>query len=97
VPCPRDPELEAVAWPAIETITACRERPTGSGQADVVIDFATGVPTEVRSRDTFADDVVRLDAARVVDCVAPALATVQQHLGSARLVVSFRFSLRERR
>jgi hypothetical protein len=94
VPCPRDATLEAQAWEAIEALTGCPALPPSPGEADVVIDLAPGRPTEVRTRDTFGSDVVRLDGSRVVECLAGPLSSVRETLGSTRLVVSFRFAVR---
>lgn len=94
VPCPRDEALELAAWAAIEGAAGCEALAGLRGQADVVVDYASGRPTEIRARDTFGADVARLDGARVVECLAPALAAVPQTMGSTRLVVSFRFSIR---
>lgn len=92
-PCPRDEVLEARGWEAIDRLLECTAMPRTAGEADVVIDFLPGAIPEVRSRDTFGRGVVRLDAERVVACLAPSLASVPQSVGSSRLVVSFRFAL----
>lgn len=93
VPCPRDDALEAAAWAAIDSLGDCATPPEGEGEADVVLDFgsASAAP-EVRARDRFASDVTRLDGPAVIACVAPALGSVSQTIGSSRLVVSFRFA-----
>jgi hypothetical protein len=95
-PCPRDEALEAAAWSVIEALPSCPELPVATGEADIVVDLAPGRANEVRTRDTFAQDVVRLDRARVVGCLAGPLAALPQQLGSSRLVVSFRFAIRSR-
>ena len=59
-----------------------------------MLDLATGAIAEIRARDTFARDVVRLDGERVVACLTAPLTRVQQTMGASRLVVSFRFAIR---
>ena len=95
-PCPRDEALEARVWTAIDALTTCATAPTTPGEADLVLELegADAAP-EVSTRDRFASDVVRLDGPSVAACLAPGLADARQHLGSAHLVVSFRFALRE--
>lgn len=92
-PCPRDEALEAAVWPVIDRLTACSDPPRTAGRADVRLDYAGEGPPEVQWRDTFADDVVRLDRERVLGCLAEGLAETRQTLGAERLLVSFRFRL----
>lgn len=92
-PCPRDEALEIRAWNALDAVASCPALADATGQADIVLDFRDSAP-EVRSRDTFARDVRRLDPAATVACVAPALAGLRHATGAQRLVVSLRFALR---
>lgn len=95
VPCPRDEALEAAAWAAIDGLASCAALPPREGEADLVLDFPSAhAAPELRARDTFASDVVRLDAAPVVQCLTPALSALRQTMGSSRLVASFRFVAR---
>lgn len=90
--CARDRALEDAIWSAIETLPTCAAGPTPPGQADVVVELSDeGV--EVRARDTFAADVVRLDGAATVACLS-ALATDPVLTASSRRVfLSFRFRI----
>lgn len=89
--CPRDRELEAQVWRVVDGLVECPSAPTMPGEVDLVIDLAVGAPPEIRTRDRFAPDVVRLDAPAVLSCVAEPLGTAASTLGASRLVVSFRF------
>lgn len=89
--CPRDAALEQAVWRAIEGLSECDAAPTSAGEADLVVDLALGSPVEVRTRNRFAPDVVRVDGDAVTSCLTPALSTATSALGASRLVVSFRF------
>jgi hypothetical protein len=52
-----------------------------------------GDAVEVRSRDTFAGDVVRLDAAATLGCLASLSSDPALGASGRRLVLSFRFRL----
>lgn len=91
--CPRDESLEAAAWAAIETLTQCSDPPREPGEADLRLEFLGAAPPDVAWRDTFPSSTVRLDRARVLACLTPALRRTRQSLGAERLLVSFRFAL----
>ena len=89
--CPRDRALEELVWRAVDGLGECATAPSTVGELDLVVDLTAGAPPEVRTRDRFAPDVVRMDGAAVVSCVTAPLSTVASTLGATRLVVSFRF------
>lgn len=90
--CARDRALEDAIWSAIETLPTCAAGPTPPGQADVVIELSDeGV--EVRARDTFAADVVRLDGAATVACLSALAADPVLTASSRRVFLSFRFRI----
>lgn len=91
-PCPRDDALEATVWSVVEGLIRCEGGPVGAGHADVKLDYPGHGAPEVHWRDTFADDVVRLDRDEVIRCLEPGLVQTRQSLGAERLLVSFRFS-----
>jgi len=91
--CDRDRAIEDAIWAQIETLPTCASAPTPGGQADLVITLDEEGPS-LRARDTFADDVTRLDAASTVGCLQGAIASdAVLTASSRRTVLSFRFSL----
>ncbi|HJL16181.1 MAG TPA: hypothetical protein RMH99_11015, partial [Sandaracinaceae bacterium LLY-WYZ-13_1] len=92
-PCPRDEALEAAVWSIVDGLAACAGAPSAPGRGDVRLDYRGDAAPAIDWRDTFADDVVRLDAARVLGCLREELAGTRQSLGARRLLVSFRFAL----
>ncbi len=92
-PCPRDEVLEAAVWPLIQAVTACPTGPDRAGEADVRLDYRADGAPEIRWRDTFPDDTVRLDRERVLGCLRGPLEATRQSLGAERLLMSFRFAL----
>ncbi len=94
-PCPRDAALEAAVWAAVEQVTACQP-PVPPGSADLVLEWdreAGATVPAITTRDTFPDDALRTDAAAVVTCVTPALATLTTTIPGDRIRVGFRFAL----
>ncbi len=92
--CSRDHAIEDAIWSAIETLPTCGSGPPPPGQADLVVELGGESGVEVRARDTFAADVVRLDGASTVACLSPGLlADPALTTSSRRVVLSFRFSL----
>lgn len=89
--CARDAAIEAAVWAAIDALPTCATAPTSPGHADVVVELGDAV--EVRSRDTFAGDVVRLDAAATLGCLASLSSDPALGASGRRLVLSFRFRL----
>lgn len=92
--CARDHAIEDAIWSAIDTLPTCGSGPLPPGQADLVVALGGEDGVEVRARDTFAADVVRLDGASTVACLSPAiLADPALSASTRRVVLSFRFSL----
>ena len=93
-PCPRDSILEDAVWAAIDRAAACDPR-LPPGQADLVVEYQPNTSTAptITTRDTFADDAVRTDAAAIVTCLAPLIAGVTTTLTGDRIRVGFRFTL----
>src|SRR5690606_17691761 len=91
--CPRDESLETAAWAAIEALTQCGDPPRAPGEADLRLEYLGSAAPSVGWRDTSPSATVRLDRARVLACLTPALERTRQSLGAERLLVSFRFSL----
>lgn len=93
-PCPRDEVFETFVWSAIDSLETCAT-PVSPGQADLVVDFErdeSPTPT-ILTRDTFRDDVQRADAAAIVTCLTPTLATATSSIPGERLRVGFRFEV----
>jgi hypothetical protein len=79
-------------WAAIASIPTCADGPAPPGQADVVMTISDdGV--EIRSRDTFADEVVRLDGAQTVGCLAHLTSDPVLTTSLRRVFISFRFRI----
>jgi hypothetical protein len=93
-PCPRDAALEATVWSAVDQAIACAP-PLPPGQADLVLEFDRAATPEltVSTRDTFPDEAIRTDAAGVVACLGPALATATTTIPGDLIRVGFRFTL----
>jgi hypothetical protein len=89
--CARDAALEAATWAAIDALPTCPSAPASPGQADVVVEL--GDEVEVRIRDTFADDVVRLDPAATLGCLGSLSSDPALTASRRRVVLSFRFRL----
>ncbi|MCC6875299.1 MAG: hypothetical protein IT378_13415 [Sandaracinaceae bacterium] len=92
--CPRDEPLETAAWTRIETLATCAQAPARPGEADLRIELLGEGAADPRWRDTFPEDAIRLDRAAVEGCLLEPLREVRQSTGAARLIVSFRFSMR---
>ncbi|MGE0784526.1 MAG: hypothetical protein AB7S26_02480 [Sandaracinaceae bacterium] len=91
--CPRDEPLEAAVRAALERVATCAEAPAQPGWVDVRVDYRLDAAPDVSTRDTFAPDIARTDAAAVLACVREPLASTRQTLGAERMIVSFRFAL----
>ncbi|MFK7990599.1 MAG: hypothetical protein AB8I08_31545 [Sandaracinaceae bacterium] len=89
--CARDEPLEDVVWAVLGRLPECTL--PAPGQADLRIAWEGDAPADVLWRDTFADDVVRLDRERVMGCVQAGLAATRPSRASGRLLVSFRFRM----
>lgn len=92
-PCPRDDALEREVWSIVSTLPECVRGPRSPGSGDLRLEYRGVSAPEVGWRDTFADDVVRLPRDSVLGCVRERIVATRQHLGSRRLIVSFRFAL----
>jgi len=75
----------------VRGLGVCGGRPAAAGEGDIRLDYRGGGAPEIRWRDTFADDVVRLDGEATLGCLRAPLTATRQRLGAERLLVSFRF------
>ena len=94
-PCPRDAALEAAVCAAVDQSLTC-DPPLPPGQADLVIEFdrsAGATAPTIATRDTFADDAIRTNAAGVVACLTPTLSALTTTIPGDRIRVGFRFAL----
>ena len=63
------------------------------GEADVRLDYRGDEAPSVEWRDTFADEVQRLDRDTVLGCLRAGLGATRRTIDAERLLVSFRFSM----
>ncbi|MCA9608435.1 MAG: hypothetical protein KC619_22665 [Myxococcales bacterium] len=91
--CPRDEGMEQAVWAAIEGLAACPSGPRTGGEADVRLDYRGDEAPTVEWRDTFADEVQRLDRDTVLGCLRAVLGATRRTIDAERLLVSFRFSM----
>ncbi len=85
--------MEQAVWAAIEALAACPSAPSAPGEADVRLDYPGDEAPSVEWRDTFADEVQRLDRDAVLGCLRAPLAATRRTIAVERLLVSFRFSM----
>ena len=89
--CARDEVVEAAVWTAFEGLLACGNAPRAPGQADIRLDYRGDAAPLVEWRDTFGDDVVRLNREAVLGCLRESLSSTRVSIGAERLLLSFRF------
>jgi hypothetical protein len=86
-PCPRDRDLEAQAWSALEAIERCDLLRDQRGKSEVWLEFQDG-STDLRVIEA------QLDREAVRRCAGARLSAVRTALRHTRMIVSFRFELR---
>ncbi|MBX3274105.1 MAG: hypothetical protein KF729_27815, partial [Sandaracinaceae bacterium] len=91
--CARDEPMEQAVWAAIQALPTCASPPSAAGHADLRLELRADDAPLVEWRDTFADDVARLDRDAVLACLRAPLGAVRRTIATERLLVSFRFSM----
>ncbi|MCB9596407.1 MAG: hypothetical protein H6719_27035 [Sandaracinaceae bacterium] len=91
--CARDEPMEQAVWTALEGLVGCASGPRAPGHADLRLDYRGDAAPIVEWRDTYGDEVARLDRDAVLGCLTSSLAATRRTIATERLLVSFRFSL----
>ena len=89
-PCPRDRDLEAIVWAALEALPECPMMPTATGPGDLRLAFVPGAPVELSTRSR---GPAGLPDATLRACLMERLAEVTTVIRADDLLVSFHFAL----
>ena len=100
-PCPRDRNVEFAIWRSIKTLPSCSGSTLVPGIGELEVDFVRHHPPVLRMRapkvlnptpqPAAPTATLPLNTEGVRECIGDSLARLKQHVGAARLVISFRF------